>query len=191
MKDALYRCHTVAQTCLVFQFLFLFFWLTLYLRSVCLFCCFSVHVRFKWGKSCRAFKAEVRLPYQRLNKCDYELLLAFSWPVFFSSIRVRLTCFCRVFFGCFLTADRFCQTWLQWICQAAEADQSFVFFVSLFEKKKVLHQKLKTRKTEKTVFFVDGVFFFSWLPLSHDLNGLQNNKDVQESKLQLNRTTGH
>lgn len=75
----------------------------------------------------------------------------------------------------------------------AEADQSFVFFVSLFEeKKKVLHQKLKMRKTEKTVFFVDGGVFFSWLPLSHDLNGLQtSSKDVQESKLQLNRTTGH
>lgn len=127
---------------------------------MCLFCCFSVHVRFKWGKSCRAFEAEVQLPYQRLNKCDYELTLTCSWPVLFSSIRVRLTCFCRVLFGCFLTADRFCQKWLRWICQVVEADQSFVFFVSLFEEKKSFTPEIKDEKDWKDSFFCWWCFFF-------------------------------
>lgn len=104
----------------------------------------------------------------------------FMTSIFFSSIRVRLTCFCRLLFGCFFNSRLVLPNGAKMNLPSGGSRPKFCIFWFHFFEYNVLHKKLNMRKTESSSFLLM-VFSFSWLPLSHDLNGLQTSiKDVQE-----------
>lgn len=111
----------------------------------------------------------------------------FTTSIFFSSTRVRLTCFCRLLFGCFFNSRLLLPSGAIInlpSSHAVEADQSFVFFLFRFSSTK-FYTRNERRETERTAFFffflVDGVFLSFLIGDLCLMNGLQTSiKDVQE-----------